>query len=131
MDFAIFDIRTISLLIASVMGFIGALIIFTGGIHGLYLFLKKATGAQILLADIRIELGHYMALGLEFLVGKDIIETLAEPTWNMLGKLAVLIALRTALTMFLAHEVKDVREELEQEQAIVSLKKNMIRKTNE
>ena len=99
------------------------LIIFVGSIRALWLFIKKPIVKNILLSDIRIDLGHYLALGLEFLIAKDVIETLAEPTWEHLGKLAIIIALRSALTMFLAHEVKEVREEMEEEGLIRKLKR--------
>ena len=117
-----------SLFIGTIIGCIGIFIIFIGSLRGLWMFLRKSLFNDVLLSDIRIELGHYLALGLEFLIGKDIIETLAEPTWDHLGKLAVLVVLRIALTMFLAHEIKEVREELEQESAIKRLKEKMMRK---
>lgn len=110
-------------LVGMLIGSIGVMIILVGSLRGLWYFLKKYLYGEILLADIRIELGHYLALGLEFLVAKDIIETIVRPSWNELGKLAVIIALRTLLTFFLAHEVKEVREELEEEGRIAKLKK--------
>lgn len=106
----------------NLIGCVGVLIIFVGSVRSLWLFLKKPIVKNILLSDIRIDLGHYLALGLELLIAKDVIETLAEPTWEHLGKLATIIALRSALTMFLAHEVKEVREELEEESMIKKLK---------
>jgi uncharacterized membrane protein len=107
-----------------IVGSIGVTVILIGCFRGIFMFLKRVSDQNILLADIRIEMGHYLALGLEFLVAKDIIETIVEPTWDDLGKLAVIIALRTALTIFLAHEIKEVREELEQENAIRKIKKS-------
>ncbi|PIR49316.1 hypothetical protein COU79_05570 [Candidatus Peregrinibacteria bacterium CG10_big_fil_rev_8_21_14_0_10_54_7] len=64
---------------------------------------------------IRIELGKHLALGLEFLVGKDIVESIVHPTWNDLGKLGAIIALRTVVTVFLSRELKEVEEELKVE----------------
>jgi len=111
-----------------IVGFIGVLIILFGCMRALYQFVHRILFDQILLADIRVELGHYLALGIEFLVANDIIDTVIQPTWDELGKLAVLIVLRAALTAFLAHEVKEVREEMENEGAIKSLKKRFFRK---
>ena len=127
MDLSLFTsaegLRDVSLTIGNLIGCVGVLIIFVGSIRALWLFIKKPIVKNILLSDIRIDLGHYLALGLEFLIAKDVIETLAEPTWEHLGKLAIIIALRSALTMFLAHEVKEVREELEEEGLIRKLKR--------
>lgn len=112
--------------LGTMVGTIGVFIICVGCLRGIASFLRKLSDKNILLADIRIELGHYLALGLEFLIAKDIIETIVGPTWDDLGKLAVIIALRTVLTYFLAHEVKEVREELEQENAIRKLKRGFV-----
>jgi len=124
-------LQTLSLLLGAFIGYIGILIILVGCVRGLFLFVSKILFKKVLLSDIRIELGHYLALGLEFLMGKDIIESLVEPTWDALGKLAVIIILRTAVTLFLAHEVKEVREELEEESKIRALKKSFRRAEEE
>lgn len=119
------NLFAVTLFLGSIIGSIGVTVIFVGCIRGLYLFVKKFLTNNTLLADIRIEVGHYLALGLEFLVAKDIIETIVRPTWDELGKLAAIIALRTLLTLFLAHEVKEVREELEEEGMIRKLRKKL------
>ncbi len=100
----------------------GALIILLGCIRGMQLFVCRLAGKDMLLADIRIEIGHYLVLGLEFFIAKDMIDIVLRPTWNELGKLAVIIVLRSLLTLFLSHEVKEVREEIEQEGIIRRLK---------
>jgi len=105
-----------------VVGSIGVTVILIGALRGLRSFLLKCIGRNILIADIRIELGHYLALGLEFLVAKDIVESIARPTWDDLGKLAAIIALRTVLTFFLAHEVKEMREALQEEDLVHRLR---------
>ena len=117
-----------ALFVGTLVGAVGVTIIFIGCIRGLYLFVCRVFRKDILISDIRIDLGHYLALGLEFLVAKDIIETIVEPTWEDLGKLAVIIALRTFLTIFLGHEIKEVREELEEERTIRKLKRSIFRK---
>jgi uncharacterized membrane protein len=117
-----------SLAVGVIIGCAGVAIIFIGSVKAFYLFVRRTLYKDTLLADIRIELGHYLALGLEFLVGSDIIESLADPTWDDLGKLAVLIFLRSVLTFFLGWEVKEVREEMEEERAIRRMKRAMVRK---
>src|SRR3989344_5361696 len=122
------NLFAITRFLGAIIGSIGVTVIFVGCIRGLYLFLKKFLTNNALLADIRIEIGHHLALGLEFLVAKDIIETIVRQTWDELGKLAAIIALRTLLTLFLAHEVKEVREELEEESLIKTLRGKMLGK---
>ena len=116
-----FTIETVSVVserIALVIGFLGIILICWGCFKGTYLFLRKFSHNGMLLADIRMEVGQYLALGLEFLVGKDIIESVVEPSWDELGKLAVIIVLRTLLTFFLGWELKGVHFEAEEEQLI-------------
>ena len=112
------NLSTLSESIALVIGFLGIVLICWGCFKGAYLFLRKFSHNGMLLADIRMEVGQYLALGLEFLVGKDIIESVVQPTWDELGKLAVIILLRTLLTLFLGWELKGVHFEAEEEQLI-------------
>lgn len=105
-----------SLLVAHIVGFVGVLIMAYGGLRSGYMFILCVTKKlDHLLPRIRIELAKYLTLGLEFLVGKDIIETIIEPSWEELGKLAVIIILRTVVTFFLSWELKEAIEEVEQE----------------
>ncbi len=101
--------------VALLIGFLGIILICWGCFKGAYLFLRKFSHNGMLLADIRMEVGQYLALGLEFLVGKDIIESVVQPTWDELGKLAVIILLRTLLTFFLGWELKGAGVEAEEE----------------
>jgi len=54
-------------------GLIGVCIMLYGAFSSLYHFTKSCIRCEEGLPNIRIELGKYLALGLEFLVGKDII----------------------------------------------------------
>ena len=72
---------------------------------------------------IRIILGKHLSLGLEFLVGKDIIETIVRPSWDDLGKLAAIIALRTAVTFMLSWELKELKAEIYEDKRRKSSKK--------
>ncbi|MBO9542225.1 DUF1622 domain-containing protein [bacterium] len=56
--------------------------------------------------QIRLDFGRWLALGLEFLLGADILRTAAAPTWNDIGQLAALATLRTALNYFLEREIR-------------------------
>ena len=47
--------------------------------------------------SIRIEFGHRVVLALEFLIGADIIQTVKDPSFEELGRLAVIVLIRTVL----------------------------------
>lgn len=46
---------------------------------------------------IRIELGHRVILSLELLIIADIMQTVKDPSFEELGRLAIIVLIRTAL----------------------------------
>lgn len=58
--------------------------------------------------QIRADFGGYLLLGLELLIGADIIKTIVEPTYQELVILAGIVILRTILSVFLNKEIKDL-----------------------
>jgi uncharacterized membrane protein len=55
---------------------------------------------------LRLGLGRSLALSLEFLLGADILKTAVEPSWDEIGRLAAIAAIRTALNYFLQREIE-------------------------
>lgn len=55
--------------------------------------------------DVRLRLGRWLALSLEFLLAADILRTAVAPTWSEIGQLAAIAAIRTALNFFLQMEI--------------------------
>lgn len=55
--------------------------------------------------NIRLRLGRWLALALEFELAADILRTAIAPTWNEIGQLAAIVVLRTALNYFLQKEI--------------------------
>lgn len=60
---------------------------------------------------VRLDLGVALALSLEFLLAADIVATAVSPSWNAVGKLAAISAIRTFLNFFLEREVRELVEE--------------------
>ncbi len=60
------------------------------------------------LSPLRKRLGHSLVLGLEFLIGADILRTAISPTWNTIGQLAAIIVLRTLLDFLLERELHEL-----------------------
>ncbi len=102
--------------IINVIGFtlniIGALITIWGIIVSLIDFLKK----ELLRKEdcvkcneaIRIKLGSYLVLALEFFIAGDIIKTIITPTWEGLGILGAIVVIRTILSYFLTKDLKKI-----------------------
>lgn len=60
--------------------------------------------------DVRLRLGRWLALALEFELGADILRTAVAPTWSEIGQLAAIAAVRTALNFFLQREIDQAAE---------------------
>ena len=97
----------------------GALIIFVGCVVAAVRFGQAAVlrGTERRFVRIRLGLGRYLALGLEFQLASDILSTAVAPTFEEIGKLAAIAAIRTALNYFLNKEIDEEREEVELERA--------------
>lgn len=106
----------LSIVSAAVIGYVGVGIMLYGAFRAITQFTRYVFRRSVRLSHIRIEFGKHLALGLEFFVGKDIIESVVQPTWDELGKLAAIVLLRTALTVFLARELRELGEEMKVEQ---------------
>jgi len=59
---------------------------------------------------IRLRLGRWLALALEFELGADILRTAIAPTWVEIGQLAAIATIRTLLNYFLQLEIDRAAE---------------------
>ena len=55
---------------------------------------------------IRTHLGTYILLSLEFFIAADLLRTVLYPSWEEIGLLGAIVAIRTILSMFLNMEIK-------------------------
>ncbi|MGB3240934.1 MAG: DUF1622 domain-containing protein [Geitlerinemataceae cyanobacterium] len=56
--------------------------------------------------QLRLCFGMWLALALEFQLGADILSTTVTPTFESLGKLGAIAAIRTLLNYFLNQEIE-------------------------
>ncbi|EJL22606.1 DUF1622 domain-containing protein [Novosphingobium sp. AP12] len=56
-----------------------------------------------------IGFARWILLALEFALGADIIRTAIAPTWDDIGKLAAIAAIRTGLGFFLERDIEEIR----------------------
>lgn len=97
---------------------VGALIIGYGVILAIYQFAvhfrdKEPSNFN----KVRLTLGKYLTLALEFQVGADILSTAIAPGWEQIGKLAAIVVIRTVLNYFLTREVENEQKREESVQA--------------
>ncbi|MEU1180080.1 DUF1622 domain-containing protein [Streptomyces sp. NPDC005820] len=104
--------------------FAGALVIFVGALWAFVQLLRGAVpwgradkgGAREPRWEfnrIRLSLGRFLTLGLEFQLAGDILRTAIAPTFTEIGQLAAIAAIRTVLNYFLGKEIEKEREEVE------------------
>ena len=87
------------------IGMIGVVVIMFGALRGLrQLFLAIST-REFHPNFIRLEFGNCVILGLEFMVGADIIGSLVQPDYYNLGLLGIIVIIRTVLSYFLNQEL--------------------------
>lgn len=96
----------------------GALIIFVGAAWAFGRFLLtmvRGAGPDRRFNRIRLTLGRFLALGLEFQLAGDVLRTAVAPSFTEIGQLAAIAAIRTALNFFLGREIAAERTEIERE----------------
>jgi uncharacterized membrane protein len=73
-----------------------------------FLVLRKATNMQM--RAVWLQFAHWLVAALTFQLGADIVNTSLAPTWDEIGRLAVIAAIRTFLSYFLDREVEQTRK---------------------
>lgn len=97
--------------IASLAEFSAAAVIAAAIVQALWrslraLFLPRDAGANDeAKQNLRLQLGRWLAIALEFLLAADILLTAIAPTWEDIGKLGAIALIRTALNYFLEREI--------------------------
>ena len=90
----------------------GAVIIFVGAVIAFVGFVRVSFRREGMapFTSVRLDLGRFLVLGLEFQLAADILRTAVAPSFEELGQLAAVAAIRTALNFFLGLEIKEETE---------------------
>ncbi|VEP11415.1 conserved membrane hypothetical protein [Hyella patelloides LEGE 07179] len=101
-------VRTLNGWVVSLCQLLALFVIVTGIIKALIIYCKyifSNSRSAIAFQASRLELGYSFSLGLSFLVGGSILKTTIAPTWNDIGQLAVIIAIRTILNYLMLQAI--------------------------
>jgi uncharacterized membrane protein len=94
----------------------GAAVIAVGAAIAFALFVKSLVQRDPRgFVRVRLLLGRFLALGLEFQLASDVLRTAVAPSFAEIGQLAAIAAIRTGLNYFLAKEIAEERRQLESE----------------
>lgn len=99
-------VKVVTLSLGTVIEGVAALFVAHGIIKAVILYIRNWFTNKSDDLSIRLSLGKMLALSLEFLLAADILRTAVAPTWEAIGKLAAIAALRTLLNYFLERELK-------------------------
>lgn len=106
-------LRPVSEVLVAIIEAIGVAIITFGAFLAAFRFLAeglrhRSTAAFV---PVRLSLGRYLTLGLEFQLAADILRTAAAPSLSQIGQLAAIAAIRTGLNYFLRREAEHERRQ--------------------
>ncbi|MGY1605947.1 DUF1622 domain-containing protein [Geodermatophilus sp. SYSU D00700] len=95
----------------------GAVVIAVGALWAFarFLWVGLRRGGTSAFVPIRLTLGRFLALGLEFQLASDVLRTAVAPSFRELGQLAAVAAIRTALNYFLSKEIAEERRQVAEE----------------
>lgn len=104
------DFENVVEIVGKAVDGVGVGVIVVGAVVASVVFLGRLRGGTSIdepYRQYRKALGRAILLGLEFLVAGDIIRTVAiEPTFRSVGILAVIVVIRTFLSVELEMEIK-------------------------
>jgi uncharacterized membrane protein len=87
---------------------IGVLVIIIGAIRSIFQLMGQVKHRHFAPNYVRLDFGNSVILGLEFMVGADIIGSLIQPDYYNLGMLAIIVLIRTVLSYFLNQELSEL-----------------------
>src|SRR5215210_7999579 len=96
----------------------GAAVIIVGALWAFVRFVWAGVRGRDTTAfvPVRLTLGRFLALGLEFQLASDILTTAVAPTFEEITKLAAIATIRTALNYFLRKEIEEERRQLAEQE---------------
>lgn len=97
---------SIALVLKSIAEISSVIIVGIGLIVALYLFIRTVVLKQIQYNKLRLLLGRFLVVALEFQLAGDIIGTAVAPDWEQIAQLAAIALIRTFLNYFINREVK-------------------------
>lgn len=104
-------VKEVTLYISQAAEMIAALIIGLSVARTLFFYIASLVKKGNVLEkgeEMRLHFGASVAVALELLLGADVLATAVAPSWNDIGQLAAIAAIRTWLNYFLEKELRRV-----------------------
>ncbi|MGB7414274.1 MAG: DUF1622 domain-containing protein [Thermosynechococcaceae cyanobacterium] len=115
-------------LLISLCQLLALFVISVGISKALFIFLKNSlftAHTPTAFQQGRLEMGYAFSLGLSFLVGATILKTMNSSQWEDIGRLMVIIGIRTALNLLLERAInRSTSIELDSESDLIADQEN-------
>lgn len=98
---------------ATVLDFMALFILAVGSVEAFVTWLPTLFAPRISNHDKRVlwlRFSQCLVAGLTFQLAADIFHTAVAPTWDEIGQLAAIAAIRTFINFFLARDIEEIRE---------------------
>jgi uncharacterized membrane protein len=102
--------KSITAFIAIAVESAGALLVAYGAAEAVYGSILTIVHKRTLPGErkeVWLRFGVWLLLGLEFELAADVVRTALSPTWQDIGQLAAIAAIRTFLNFFLERDLKE------------------------
>jgi uncharacterized membrane protein len=111
------SLHSVLVLIQHIISFCGVLVILSGVLWSLSLYVYYISTGQMSehgskINNIRLSLGRTLILGLEFIVAADLIGTTTAPDYYTIGILASIVLIRTVLSFSLSRELMGISKRM-------------------
>jgi len=105
-------VKSISAAVATCSEFTAVLVIVIGALQSIVSAVTKFLRTRTPVAPLAVFRGFagWLVLALEFLLAADILKSAISPTWNEIGQLAAIAAIRTFLNYSLGHDLRHTPE---------------------
>lgn len=110
-----------ALVVSSILGWVGIASMIYGSIRAVYLIVLQHFHKDNYVNEARLVLSQYLALGIEFFIGSDVIDTIVKHDFESLGMLGAVVIIRIILSYSLGRELKDIEEAEEFEHRLEEL----------
>lgn len=107
-------------IVATGLEYIVVLLVLVGAVATLMRLGTTASRAGLdatALRSIWLHFAAWILMALEFALGADILRTITAPSWDDVGKLAAIAAVRTALSVFLSRDLEAMKAQAKDVQA--------------
>ncbi|MEJ0009480.1 MAG: DUF1622 domain-containing protein [Alphaproteobacteria bacterium] len=107
--------------IALLLEAVSVLLIALGAGEAVMRLLKRglhASATQGIRRDAWLSFARWLLLALEFTLAADIVKTAIAPSWDDIGQLAAIAAIRTFLNYFLEHDLEKATPSTRRKEAL-------------